>query len=136
MWTAFMVLLGHSVIIHHHHEDTHRTASHQHHDHEDTHQTASHQHSDHEENDDLSDLFSNFHHGIEGFQFTQHFDNLVANGANNTFVPFLVSDLLSIQHIHFVLEEKVVEPPDIFPETYSTQIRNSSGLRGPPTFIV
>ncbi len=136
MWAAFMVLLGHSVIIHHHHEDTHQTASHHHHDHEDTHQTASHQHSDHEENDDLSDLFSNFHHGIEGFQFTQHFDNIVANGANTAFVPFLVSDLLSIQQIHLVLEEKVVEPPDIFSETYSTQIRNSSGLRGPPTLIV
>ncbi len=131
-----MVLLGHSVIIHHHHEDTHQTASHHHHDHEYTHQTASHQHSDHEENNDLSDLFSNFHHGIEGFQFTQHIDNLLANSENTTFVPFLVSDILSIQPIHFVLEEKVVEPPDIFSDTYSTQKLHSSGLRGPPTFVV
>jgi hypothetical protein len=136
MWAAFMVLLGHSVIIHHHHEDTHQTASHHHHDHENTHQTASGHHHDHEENNDLSDLFSNFHHGIEGFQFTQHFDNLVANGANTTYLPFLVSELLSNRHIQFVLEEKVVKPPDIFSETFSTQIRNSSGLRGPPTFVV
>ncbi len=136
MWAAFMVLLGHSVIIHHHLEDTQLTASHHHHDHEDSHQTASHQHHDHEENDDLSDLFSIFHHGIEGIQFIKHIDNLVVKSEKTAFVPFLVSDLLSNQPIHLALEEKMVEPPDIFSDTYSTQTLHSSGLRGPPTFVI
>lgn len=130
---AQVVILGHSVIPHHHHTDS----STQHHHHTD----SSAQHHHHQDNEEPSEdnslqlIFSSLIHSGEHLTFTQ---------SENVKVVITKKAFLSLDALpgefpiipdYVVRHQKHTFPPNN-QIIYQSPLDGSSSLRGPPAFIV
>ena len=124
MFTAYAILIGHSIVPHHHHDNEHHLTEH--------HDTEHHNHDDHED-EGLGNIFSHFIHPDDSFTFT------ASHSISNTFSKQLFS-FVAVLPDNFALDEFHI-PPLLHkpPEEHLICISPhslSSGLRAPPaTFI-
>lgn len=125
--TAFAIMLGHSIIPHHHHTYEHKISalqfSHEHHDHD----------NDENRDDDLGHLFSHFIHPVDNFTFTTtHINNISFAKQLFLFVAVLPGNF-SLKDFH--IPRLLLKPPAEhlnFISPYSL----SSGLRAPPAIFI
>ena len=123
MTLAYAILLGHSTIPHHHHDNEHDLAQH--------HQTD-HHHDGDENGKDPSHLLSHLIHLDDGFTFT------ISNNITNTIskkqlsVVVLLHNDFSIPKFHI---PPLLHKPPAEHLIYISPHSLSSGLRAPPAFI-
>ncbi len=124
MFTAYAILLGHSVIPHHHHDTDHDLT-------EQHHQTE-HHHDDDADSEDLSHLFFHFPHSADGFTC------ITAHNFNNTFSKRLLSFVVVLPD-NFLFHKFIIPPllykPPAEHLIYISPHSLSLGLRAPPAFI-
>ncbi|HKR05162.1 MAG TPA: hypothetical protein VJY62_11065 [Bacteroidia bacterium] len=129
LFIAYAILLGHSIIPHHHHDNHHDLAEHHASNH---HHTSSH-HAGDGDSEDLSHLFSHFVHPADGFTITTN------QSISNTFSKQLVL-LVAILPADFLLTPCDIPPlfdrPPSEHLNYSFSNTCTFGLRAPPAFIV
>ena len=120
--TAYVFIIGHSIIPHHHHDTTQELTEH--------HQT-NHHHSSDEDSGDLSHLFFHFIHADDGFTTPNN------HSISNTFSrqPLLI---VAVLPENFSLYEDVFVPPLLNRPPadhliYSSPHSLASGLRAPPS---
>ncbi|WP_277014354.1 hypothetical protein [Flavobacterium lindanitolerans] len=119
---AQLIVLGHSLFMHHHHEEYNS------HEHEKPSGSGKHE-------IDFSHLFSSIHHNGEQITFT-NVDNCEISALKSlvqNYVAILPDYILPSEYA--VAFQKTVFPPGSF-EPYSAFYLTSHGLRGPPSFIV
>lgn len=137
---AYAILLGHNIVPHHHHHKDSQSHHHNvadHHHHSDEHlgnseHHSSHEHESQEENKELGDLFSHFVHADDNF-------TIAANHLNHVFSKQWL-DITALVQGNFSLDSYCIrplkhKPPAEYPVYISPNLL-SSGLRGPPTFII
>ena len=125
MTVAYAILLGHSIIPHHHHESAHELTEH-HKEH--------HQHDGDQETNDLSHLFSHFTHSADGFNFTT--SNITTNIFSSRYES---GSVVAILQGNFLIA-KLIIPPLLYKPPAEQLISISphslsTGLRAPPAFI-
>lgn len=123
MTVAYAILLGHSIIPHHHHDHDHEVTEH--------HQT-NHHHDNDTDSEDFNHLFSHFTHLAGGFHFT------TSHNFTNTFSKQQLSDVAVLPD-NFAITKFFIPPllhePPAEQLIYISPHSLSSGLRAPPAFI-
>jgi len=122
MTVAYAILLGHSIIPHHHHDSVHELTEH-HQEH--------HQHDGEEESNGLSHLFSHFVHSADGFTTTQNNFNISFLQKQLSVVAVLPNNFYLKTFAFPLLKHK----PPTEQLIYISPHFLSSGLRAPPAFI-
>lgn len=121
MFTAYAILLGHSIIPHHHHDTEHDLTEHC---------QTEHQHDGDKEDESLKYVLSHFIHSFDGFT--------TLNKHNITFSKQLVS-IVAVLCGNFSLSSFTIPPllykPPAEHLIYISPHSLSSGLRAPPAFI-
>ena len=123
MTIAYAILLGHSIIPHHHHDSKHDLIDHQYTDHD---------HHNDADSEDLSHLFAHFAHSADGFIFT------TAHSITNTFCKQQLSGAALLPdnfHIDKFLIPPLLHKPPAEHLIYISPHSHSKGLRAPPAFI-
>ena len=128
MTVAYAILLGHSIIPHHHHDSEHDLIEHHHSDYQHT----DHNHHNDADNKDLSHLFAHFVHSADGFIFT------TSHNFTNTFCKQQLS-VLAVLPDNFLIDKFFIPPllhkPPAEHFVYTSPHSHSKGLRAPPAII-
>jgi hypothetical protein len=114
---AYAILMGHSIIPHHHHDDLQDLKEH--------HQT-NHHHDENEDNKDLSHIFSHFIHSADGFTL------IIKHSNSKVFIP-----LVAVLPNNFSVDEILI-PPLLYESRTEFldclfSIACTFGLRAPPS---
>ena len=118
-FTAFAVMMAHSVIPHHHHEE----------------ETATDYHNkDHDDDNGLGNLFSHFQHvGVNNqFVSTHQSPTIKQIDILQAYITFITSYNFYFSHTGEPVPIYFPDPPDIFSSSGSAVFC----LRGPPSFTV
>jgi len=130
MFIAVAIMLGHNIIVHHHHDIKHSQISHHSHSNNDHHQ---HDNDKEDENEDWKHIFAGLQHGADGIIC------LTSKTASNNIVKLIPKfKVLNVTHFNFkqvIIDVRQSAPPFIS-DYYNSQNNLPSGLRAPPIFII
>ncbi|MFP5471622.1 MAG: hypothetical protein ACLGGV_08485 [Bacteroidia bacterium] len=125
---SYIIVLGHGLIPHTHHNHHNESKYHQHHS--DNHQ-HNHDENHDEKNDDLDDFLAHFPHS----SYTTDIKFTLANDVNELEDVYYVNYLIKYDFSFEVILSDKESPPDIVAQIHSDYISNSSSLRAPPLAV-
>lgn len=118
---AYVILLGHSFIPHHHHNhdtNTHHEASHHEHD---------------AGTEGLNHIFAHFTHESDGLFFTANHNISSAFSKNQISFPVVISDNSSVEYLHL---PALLLRAILLSDDWVMQVPHLFRLRAPPTAFI